>query len=508
MSRRWFSMASFVLALVLVSGPAALAQQDAYAGLDAYISRVQRDWGVPGAAVVVVKNDAVVFKKVYGVRTLGKPAPVDENTLFVIGSATKAFTVASLGILVDEGKLKWDDHVSRLIPGFELYDPYATREVTVRDIVSHRTGLPGENFLFWGSQLPRDEIIRRMRFLRPNSSIRSHFAYQNEMFITAGQIIPAITGKSWDDFVRERIFAPLGMSSSLTSEPASPEGMDLASPHSNMTGTMQPIPEIKLYNAAPAGAIHSNIDDMEKWLRLQMHNGSFNGKRIFSEAAAKEMHTPQTLIPMEAATSGLAAADANFFAYGLGWFLHDYHGHLLIDHGGATDGMTTMVAFSPDDNFGFVILTNSDQVSFLESVMFRIFDIGLERPEKDWNAYYRDLRKKVEDKQKAAEEKFQKDHVAGTKPSLPLAAYAGKYTDDLYGPAEISLNGDKLVLRLTDLGFNADLEHWNYDTFRIQWRITDHLADPSVRLLTFVLDAEGKPSQLRIEHVGEFHRVP
>jgi CubicO group peptidase (beta-lactamase class C family) len=347
-----------------------------------------------------------------------------------------------------------------------------------------------------------------MRFLPPESSIRSHFEYQNEMFLTAGQIIPAITGKSWDDFVRERIFGPLGMTSSLTSDPASPEGMDLASPHVKVKGTMQTIPLIKLYNIAPAGAILSNINDMEKWLRLQMHNGSFNTKQIFSEAAAKEMHSPQTIIPLLDAPPGLPAPDANFFAYGLGWFLHDYHGHMLIDHGGRTDGMTTMVAFAPNDNFGFVILTNADEVPFLESVMFRVFDIGLDRPEKDWNAYYRDIFNKVEDEQKAAKEKSEKEHVVGTKPSLPLASYAGKYTDNLYGPVEISLNGDKLSLRFTDLGFNADLEHWQYDTFRINWRITDHLADASVKMLTFVLDADGKPSQLRVERVGEFHRVP
>ena len=250
------------LLLVAVLAQVALAQNGALNGFDDYVNKAMKEWEVPGVAIAIVKGDQVVLAKGYGVRKIGEPAAVDERTLFAIGSSSKAFTAASIAMLVDDGKVKWDDPVTKYLPGFEMYDPYVTRELTVRDLLSHRSGLQRGDFLWYGTELERDEILRRTRFLKPSWSLRSTFGYQNLMFLAAGQLVSRVGGKSWDEFIQQRLFTPLAMSSSSTSINAFKNVDNVAAPHAKVEEKVQVIPWRNIDNIAPAGSINSNVVDM------------------------------------------------------------------------------------------------------------------------------------------------------------------------------------------------------------------------------------------------------
>lgn len=259
-----FAVALSSVLLLCLSASAATAPPP---DIDAYVARVMKTFEVPGLSLAIVKDGQIVLTKGYGVRETGKLEPVDEHTLFGIASNTKAFTATALAMLVDEGKLRWDDPVVRHLPWFQLYDPYVTRELTVRDLLTHRSGLGlgAGDLLFWpGTTFTRDEILHRMRYVKPASSFRSRYAYDNILYLAAGQIIPAITGKSWDDFVRERIFSPVGMTSSTTTVSGFKRGQNVATPHARIEGQVQPIPWMNIDNTAPAGAINSSAADMAK----------------------------------------------------------------------------------------------------------------------------------------------------------------------------------------------------------------------------------------------------
>src|SRR5947207_5164274 len=305
------------------------AQNAPPADLDAYVARVLKTFEVPGLSVAIVKDGRVVLAKGYGVRKLGEPAPVDENTLLAIGSNTKAFTSAALATLVEEGKISWDDPVYERLTGFQMYDPYVSHEMTIRDLLTHRSGMGlGEgDLLFWPhTTYSRADIIYRLRFMKPQSSFRSHYAYDNLLYMTAGQIIPAVTGTSWDDYVRQRIFAPLGMSHSNLSLTAYKPGDDYAFPHSSMGGKLEAIPFEDLDNAGPAGAINSCAADMAKWVQLQLNRGKYLDRdgRLFSEQRSREMWSGQTILPIGEPPAPLAGLKANFAQYALGWGLRDY----------------------------------------------------------------------------------------------------------------------------------------------------------------------------------------
>ena len=245
--------------MLFISSISAFAQNAPLQGFDDYVNKALKDWEVPGVAIAVVKDDKVVFAKGYGVRELGKPEMVDEKTLFAIGSSSKAFTSAAIAMLVDEGKLKWDDHVTKYLPGFQLFDPYVTREMTVRDLLTHRIGLERGDQLWYATDYSRDEVLRRIRFLEPSSSMRSKFGYQNVMYLAAGQIVPSVTTKSWDDFIGERIFTPLGMKETNTSIRLLKGKTDVAAPHQTIDDKVQPVPYRLIDNIGPAGSINSNV---------------------------------------------------------------------------------------------------------------------------------------------------------------------------------------------------------------------------------------------------------
>lgn len=491
---------------VLVISQSAPGQEAPLAGFDDYVNKAIRDWEVPGIAIAIVKDDKIVLAKGYGVRKLGDPVPVDERTLFAIGSSSKAFTAASIAMLVDEGKLKWDDPATKYLPGFETFDPYVTRELTVRDLMTHRSGLERGDFLWYGSEYGRDEILRRTRFLKPTWSLRSTFGYQNLMYLAAGQVVAKINGKSWDEFIAQRIFTPLGMTSSNTSIKAFKNGDNVATPHAKFEDKVEPIAWRNIDNIAPAGSINSNALDMAQWVRLQLGQGSYQNQRLISSGVVKEMHTPQTVIRVEPPFT-LLYPEAHFLNYGIGWFLHDYRGRKVIEHGGAIDGMRAQVAMIPEEKLGIVILTNMNGTTLPLPLMFRIFDAYIGAPQRDWSADMLKTVKSLQEQGKAAEKKAEADRVTGTRPSLALESYAGTYKNDLYGEVKVKNEGGKLNLNFGP-ALKSDLEHWHYDTFRARFRG----AGVTNASTTFSLNSQGKVGTVTLNLPGlsdyPFKRVP
>ncbi|HEU4769179.1 MAG TPA: serine hydrolase [Pyrinomonadaceae bacterium] len=471
-------------------------------GFDEYVQQAMKQWEVPGLAIAVVKDDRIVFAKGYGVREIGGTAAVNEHTLFAIGSSSKAFTAATLAVLVDEGKIKWDDPVTKYLPAFQLFDPYSTREMTVRDLVTHRSGLERGDRLWYASPYDRNEVLRRVRFLKPSWSVRSRFGYQNIMFLAAGQISPAVTGKEWDDVVRERIFVPLGMTSSSTSITKFAGQDNVASPHSKIDDKLQKVAWRNIDNIGPAGSINSNVTDMAQWLRMNLGGGMYDNKRVLSAASVKEMQTPQTVIRIEGNNERLYPV-AHFLNYGLGWFLSDFRGRKLVEHGGAIDGMRAVVGMLPEEKVGVVILTNRQGSVLPHVLMYRVFDAYLGVAKKDWSAEMFPKFKAVEDMAKAAEKKTEDERVKGTSPSLALEKYAGTYQNEMYGDAKFALKDGKLTSEFGP-NFNGDLEHWHYNTFRVVWR--DSMGGKG--FINFKLNAKGQPETVSIEGLGEFTRVP
>jgi len=502
--RRNIGLISFLL-VVLGGVQFASAQQAPLNGFDDYVNKAIRDWEVPGVAVAVIKDDKIVLAKGYGVRKIGEPAPVDERTLFAIGSSSKAFTAAAVAMLVDEGKLKWNDPATKYLPGFETYDPYVTRELSVRDLLTHRSGLERGDFLWYGTENDRDEILRRARFIKPSWSLRSNFGYQNLMFLAAGQVVSKVNGNTWDEFIAQRIFTPLGMTSSSTSIKAFKNGDNVASPHAKFDDKIESIAWRNIDNIAPAGSINSNVTDMAQWIRLQLGQGTYQNQRLFSSGAAKEMHSPQTIIPL-AGSMEMLYPEAHFLSYGMGWFLSDYRGKKIVEHGGAIDGMRAQVALMPEEKLGVVILTNMNGTTLPHILMYQVFDSylgGTNR--KDWAGDLLKTLKVLQEQGKAAAKKQEEARISNTKPSLAPEKYAGTYKNDLYGEVKVTNQYGKLNVRFGP-AFVSDLEHWHYDTFRAKFRGSGE----TKAFVTFGLDAQGKSDEVTLEIAPDypFKRVP
>lgn len=471
-------------------------------GLDDYILAAMSDWEVPGLAIAIIKDDRIVLAKGYGVRRVGESAPVDERSLFAIGSSSKAFTAACLAMLVDEGRLAWDDAATAHLPGFELYDPYVTRELTVRDLLCHRCGLPRGDALWYATTFDRDEILRRVRHLKPSWSFRSHFGYQNIMYLAGGQIVPRVGGMTWDEFVVHRLFQPLGMKTACTSVTALADIDNVATPHAKLNGTLQAIDWRNIDNVAPAGSINACAAEMAQWVRLQLGQGALDGKQLISAEAVRQMHTPQTVIPPEELLNRYFPA-AHFVSYGMGWFLHDYRGRKIVEHGGAIDGMRAQVALLPEEKLGLVVLCNRGGSGLPPALMYHVFDRYLECDEHDWSRELLAVDQRMEQEAKDTKARQEAERIPETRPSQPLEQYTGKYMNDLYGNATVTLVEDRLVLERCP-AIVADLTHWHFDTFRAVFR--DPVIEPT--LVTFRTDTDGKFSSVLIAGLDEFARKP
>jgi CubicO group peptidase (beta-lactamase class C family) len=499
-----FALLCFVVLPVVHSALAQSPTAAPPADLDAYVASSMKTFDVPGMAVAIVKDGKIVVAKGYGIRKLGDPTPVDEFTMFGIGSNTKAFTTAALATLVDEGKLSWDDPVYQRLPGFVMYDPYVSHEMTIRDLLTHRSGMGlGEgDLLFWPhSTYTREEVIYKLRFMKPQSSFRSHYAYDNLLYMTAGQIIPAVTGTSWDDYIRQHIFAPLGMNHSNVSNQAFKAGDDYAFPHSNVDGKLQVIPFGELDNAGPAGSINSCAADMAKWVQLQLNRGKFVDRdgRLFTEQRSKEMWSAQTILPVGDPPPPLAGLKANFADYALGWGLRDYHGRKLVGHTGGVGGFVSRVMLVPEENLGVVVLTNAEVGGAFDSILYHVLDHYFHLPPTDWIAAYKTLKNTQEKDAAETMKKAEESRDANSKPSLPLEKYAGVYNDAWYGPIAIRMENGGLVITFdhtpTMIG---DLQHWQHDTFKAHWRVRT-IEDAFV---TFSLNPDGTIDSARMAAVS------
>jgi CubicO group peptidase (beta-lactamase class C family) len=493
-----------VIAILVASCASLPAQTGAPADLDSYVANSMKAFDVPGLAVAIVKDGKVVVAKGYGVRKMGDPTPVDENTMFGIGSNTKAFTTAALAGLMDEGKLSWDDPVYQRLPGFVMYDPYVSHEMTIRDLLTHRSGMGlGEgDLLFWPqTTYTRDEIIYKLRFMKPASSFRSHYAYDNLLYMTAGQIIPAVTGVSWDDYIRQHIFEPLSMDHSNVSNAAFKPGDDRALPHSRVDGKLQVIPFEVLDNAGPAGAVNSSAADMAKWVQLQLNRGKFVGRegRLFSEQRSKEMWSPQTILPIGDYPSPLAGLKPNFADYALGWMVRDYHGRKLVGHTGGVGGFVSRVMLVPEENLGVVVLTNAEEDGAFDSILYHVLDHYFNLPPTDWIAAYKSVRDTDEKDAAEAIKKAEGARAGDSKPSLALEKYAATYNDAWYGPITIRYENGGLVITFDHTpSMIGDLQHWQYDTFKAHWR--DRRIEDA--FVTFSLKPDGSIESARMAAVS------
>lgn len=485
----------FIFLLISFVG---VSQKTTLKKLDKYFQTSLLAWNIPGMSIAIVKDDSLIFAKGYGVRDVITKKAVDENTLFAIASNSKSFTSAALAILVDQGKLNWDDKVVDYLPYFKLYDPYVTQSITIRDLLSHRTGLKtfSGDLIWYGSSHSREEVIRRARFLKPKYSFRAEFGYSNIMYLAAGEIIPKIENTSWDDFVRTRFFEPLGMNRTLTSIKDIKSMENVAMPHNEMNGDNVKVGYLNWDNIAPAGGIISSAKDMSQWLKLHLNDGLLNDKSLISQEQIREMRHPHVSKRVGAGSEFLWPTK-HFSAYGLGWDIFDYNGYKIVTHGGGYDGMISQIVMVPELDLGFVILTNNLN-SLPYALMFSVLDeyTGMEE-KKDWADLFLEFDKSGKEAEDREEYSNAQKRVPDTRPSMPLGQYVGTYYSEMYGKAEVKqMNGDLEIQFLPTSIFHGKLEHWHYDTFTIEM-----IAMPSLKpgKCSFVIDSQGEVEEMRID---------
>ncbi len=446
-------------ALVRIAG----AQPLDTSKVDALAEAALKAWNAPGIAVAIVKDDRVLLAKGYGVKERGQPDAVTANTVFAIGSMTKAFTTASMAMLVDDGKMSWDDPVRRHIEFFRLSDPLASEQVTLRDLVCHRTGLSRNDVLWTGTSWSQEEIIRRVGYVKLSKPFRTAWQYNNIMVSAAGLAVAKASGETWQQFIQQRIFEPLGMKSASTDVAAAQAAPDHASPHRRT----EVVAWHNLDNIAPAGAVNASITDLIPWARLQLNGGEIDGKRLISATNVEEMHTPQMAMRPEDAGRDWNP-DVDLMSYGLGWFIVDYRGLHLVSHGGAIDGFRSDITLIPREKTAVMVLSNLDQDNLPEALRWSILDLLHGFPERDWNAL---LMGHAQEEMKAAQAERKRraeQRAQGTTPSHALADYAGVYSDAGYGDVKIAVANGGLTLEWAKL--HAPLEHYHYDTFDARGR--------------------------------------
>ncbi len=460
-----------------------------------YIEQARLDWGVPGLAVGIVKDGEVWMSQGFGVQKQGGSTPVDENTLFAIASNTKAFVASALSILVDEGHIRWTDKVVDYLPYFELYDPYATNQTTIADLLSHRVGLGtfSGDVIWYKSDFSAQEVIERIKYVPQDYSFRAGYGYSNLMFITAGEVIKAVTGKPWDEFVKERFLTPLAMNRTVTSTTDLPE-TNVATSHKPVKSANKPIAWTQWDNMGAAGGIISSVADMSRWLRMNLAKGEWEGATLLSSEQQNILWTPHNSRVISP-SSLEQFPGRNFNGYGLGWVLYDYFGRKVVTHSGGYDGMYSRVVMVPGENLGIVILTNSMSGVTLP-VSLWILNQFIKEDMRDWSEEH--LNRPSSGSDPIADLKAAKK--SGTKPTLPVKAYSGTYDAPMHGDIVITQSGQDLNLSFAKAPLlSAKLRHWHHDTWEIVWNETHAWFD--FGLVTFDLNN-------RLEVTGLSFEVP
>jgi CubicO group peptidase (beta-lactamase class C family) len=464
--------------------------------IESFVHQAMQAWNVPGLALVIVKDDHIMLARGYGVREMDRPELVDEHTLFAIGSNTKAFTATAIGVLVQEGKLAWDDPVTKYLPDFQLYDSHTTQLITIRDLLCHRSGLgtwAGDVLLL--SSYPTEEVVRRLRHIPPGYGFRAGYGYSNLMFITAGLVIEKVSGMSWDDFIRQRIFEPSGMTDSVTNPRYLKDRTNIAVPHEDVKSKLQTVVQREDAHVGAAGSIHASISDIALWMRLQLNNGSLDGKQIVDSAIIAETRTPHTPIKLTDIERKLFPS-RHFSAYGLGWFLSDIHGRFVVRHTGGVDGMLSCVTMIPEEKLGIAVFTNKLPNAAYVVLPHYLTEKLLGVPSSDWIQSYIDLEKEGKEKEEEAKKKSDDSHAKDTRPSLALEKYAGAYDSLILGGATIGVDGSGLHIQLqAHESISGTLEHWHYDTFLCHWN------DPVLgeSLIPFITDGQGQVAEFRVK---------
>jgi CubicO group peptidase (beta-lactamase class C family) len=453
-------------------------------GLDDFINQTMKDWKVPGLAIAVVQGDKVILLKGYGYRDMEKQLPVTPNTLFAIGSITKSFTVTTLGMEMDEGKVDWDKPVRDYLPTFKMYEPVLTEQMTIRDLITHRSGLPRHDLIWYSSDFSREDLLRRLQYLEPSKPLRTTFQYNNLMFMTAGYIAGQLNGTSWEDAITQRIFAPLGMTGTNFSELDTQNSADFGQPYrkgSDLKAELKRIPfDAQCPNRCaigPAGEINSNVTDMSKYLLFHMNHGKVAGKQLLSENNSVQMQDAQMVI------QGAPAYKENGeSSYGMGFFLSTYRGHKTVEHGGNIDGFSANLAFMPADKIGVVVLTNLDGNPVPGIVTMNVFDRLLGLDQVPWNQRFLASETGGKKAEQEAKDKGYSPRKTGTHPSHDLKDYAGDYSNPGYGILTIEPDGDAFKLTLNKV--TRKLEHYHYDVFQVPADPLDNFEKMKVQFLT------------------------
>lgn len=464
-------------------------------GLDEFITQAMKDWKVPGLAIAVVQGDKVTLLKGYGDRNLEVKTPVTPNTLFAIGSITKSFTVTILGMEMDEGKLDWDKPVRDFLPTFKMYTPALTEEMIARDLITHRSGLPRHDLMWYSSDFSREDILRRLQYLEPSKPLRAKFQYNNLMFMTAGYIAGSLNGTSWEDAVTQRVFKPLGMTGTNFSERDTQKSADFAEPYRKGRDLKAELKHIPFDQQCPdrcaigpAGEINSNVADMSKYLLFHMNQGKLEGKQLLSENNAVQMQTPQ--MAMGGAPEYKELGESS---YGMGFFLSTYRGHKVVEHGGNIDGFSADLSFLPADKIGVVVLSNLDGNPLPEIVANNVYDRLLGLDQVPWNQRFLDSEKKGKESEQEAKNKGYTPQKKGTHPSHDLKDYVGDYSNPGYGSVTIAPDGDAFKFTLNKV--SRPLKHYHYDSFQIP----EDPLDPFEKMkVVFLTDLNGDISSLSI----------
>lgn len=462
------SMKNFILLTLLVYSLSLLTQAQEYQKqvqvLDKYIQEAIELWQPPGLAITVVKDQEVLFQKGYGTRLIGQDLPVNEHTLFVCASTTKAFTAAGLAMMVDEGKVHWDDKVIDHLPNFRLSDPYITSELTVRDLLTHRSGMGNADFLWTFMDLAPDEILYKMRLLEPAYSLRAGYTYQNIMYLAAGEVLEAVSCIPWGTFLKQRIYDPLGMTETYAFKSLTSGINNKAEAHEWIKGKIIRIEQSEADSIGPAGSMWSSVSDMSKWIRFLLDSARIDGQTLIQPASYSELFKPQHLIPSQSFYPSRHLTKPHWTSYGLGWFQHDYKGEMVQFHTGSLSGMVAILGMIPDKDIGVYVMANLDHAEIRHALMYTVFDLFLEGEiTRDWS---KDL-KALYDKSTGSRRPGP-DRIENTTPTADMNKKLGSYTNPIYGKVVVT-EEDGTYRLIINNKLRGNLEHWNYDTYLVKF---------------------------------------